>query len=210
MNRPVYKHKCRDLYLFVGPTGAWRVGPDTSTFRKTSLKNSRKPTPSTPPRSGWQYWDEEWLSDNTIKVGRANSRTIRDWSCDNETTQTPRPLTTTSPPTCCTTRRPKQRPEVLYLSSTGSSAWIIDYPMLFIKIKAMYNGYPIYGNAKGTYFLFVDDNKYWGISRSPGGFAELMWNSAWPTPSEPPSTGSQYKGRYGGWEQDQYISLTKY
>ena len=67
-NYPVYKHKCLDEYLFVGPNGNWRVGPDTSTFKGTHFKNPKKPTPDTPPRTGWQYWNKEWLDDDTITV----------------------------------------------------------------------------------------------------------------------------------------------
>ena len=78
-NYPVYKHSCLDEYLFVGPNGYWRVGPDTSTFKGTHFKNPKKPTPVSgvvPPRTGWQYWNEEWLDDNTIRVGRAGSGEI--------------------------------------------------------------------------------------------------------------------------------------
>ena len=80
-NYPVYKHKCLDEYLFVGPNGAWRVGPDTSTFKGTHFKNPKKPTPDTPPRSGWQYWNEEWLDDDTIKIEYAGSTFITKWTC---------------------------------------------------------------------------------------------------------------------------------
>ena len=80
-NYPVYKHKCLDEYLFVGPNGNWRVGPDTSTFKGTHFKNPQKPTPDTPPKTGWQYWNEEWLDDDTIKVGFSGSCFNADWKC---------------------------------------------------------------------------------------------------------------------------------
>ena len=78
---PVYKHSCLDVYLFVGPNGYWRVGPDTSTFKGTHFKNPKIPTPDTPPRTGWQYWNEEWLDDNTIRVHRAGSGEINQYTC---------------------------------------------------------------------------------------------------------------------------------
>ena len=80
-NYPVYKHKCLDEYLFVGPNGNWRVGPDTSTFKGTHFKNPQKPTPDTPPKTGWQFWNEEWLDDDTIKVGFSGSCFNADWKC---------------------------------------------------------------------------------------------------------------------------------
>ena len=80
-NFPVYKHKCLDVYLFVGPNGSWRVGPDTSTFKGTHFKNPQKPTPDTPPRTGWQYWNEEWVDDNTIKVEFSGADFNADWKC---------------------------------------------------------------------------------------------------------------------------------
>merc|ERR1719402_540317 len=82
-NFPVYKHKCLDVYLFVGPNGSWRVGPDTSTFKGTHFKNPEKPTPDTPPRSGWQYWNEEWVDDDTIRVGFSGANFNADWKCSS-------------------------------------------------------------------------------------------------------------------------------
>ena len=80
----MYKHSCLDVYLFVGPNGYWRVGPDTSTFKGTHFKHPQKPTPDTPPRSGWQYWNEEWLDDDTIRVGRAGSGEINQFGLNCE------------------------------------------------------------------------------------------------------------------------------
>ena len=78
----MYKHKCRDEYLFVAPDGRWRVGPDTSSFKGTGFKSSQKPAPDTPPRTGWQYWlDGEWLDDDTINVEHADGGL--DWPCDS-------------------------------------------------------------------------------------------------------------------------------
>ena len=82
-DHPVYKHKCLDVFLFVGPNGAWRVGPDTSTFKGSHFKYPQKPTPATPPRSGWQYWNEEWLDDDTIRIEHAGSDIIDGWTCDS-------------------------------------------------------------------------------------------------------------------------------
>ena len=65
---PVYQHSDGDQFLFVGPTGAWRVGPNIGSWKGTGLKNPEKPTPSTPPSTGWQYWTYRWVNDTTIKV----------------------------------------------------------------------------------------------------------------------------------------------
>ena len=80
-NYPVYKHKCQDEYLFVGPNDHWRVGPDTSTFKETHFKNSQNPTPDTPPRDGWQYWDGDWLDDDTINVKFSGAAFNANWTC---------------------------------------------------------------------------------------------------------------------------------
>ena len=79
---PVYKHKCQDEYLFVGPNGYWRVGPDTSTFKGTHFKNPQKPAPDSPPRHGWQYWlDGDWLDDDTINIEFSGATFNADWTC---------------------------------------------------------------------------------------------------------------------------------
>ena len=44
----------------------------------------QKPTPDTPPRTGWQYWNEEWLDDDTIRVGRAGSGEINQFGLNCE------------------------------------------------------------------------------------------------------------------------------
>jgi len=67
-NYPVYRHEDGDQFLFVGPTGAWRVGPNIKSWKGTGLKNPESPTPDTPPVTGWQYWDDSWVDDTCIQL----------------------------------------------------------------------------------------------------------------------------------------------
>ena len=62
----VIKDKIRQ-FLFMGPLGNWRVGPDTSTFTGSGLKNTQKS--ATPPETGWQYQHQgKWVHDNTMRA----------------------------------------------------------------------------------------------------------------------------------------------
>ena len=81
-DHPVYKHKCLDVYLFVGPDGSWRIGPDFTTYKKTSFKNPEQPATGNPPRTGWQYWDGKWMDDDdTIEVVDAGANISNRWDC---------------------------------------------------------------------------------------------------------------------------------
>ena len=54
-------------FLFVGPLGNWMVGPDTSTYKGSGLKNTQRSV--TPPRAGWQYQHQgRWVTDDTIRA----------------------------------------------------------------------------------------------------------------------------------------------
>ena len=65
---PVYKHVETETYVFVGPNGYWRVGPDTATWRGSLLKYPKKsPTPPNPPATGWNYWTFRWEEDADMK-----------------------------------------------------------------------------------------------------------------------------------------------
>ena len=65
-------------FLFVGPFGNWRVGPDTSTYKRSGLKNTKRS--ATPPRTGWQYHNQwRWVKDDAIRttlkaIGKENER----------------------------------------------------------------------------------------------------------------------------------------
>ena len=67
---PVYQQKINKLnqrqFLFVGPDKNWRVGPDTTTYEGTGLKNEQ--ASSLPPQTGWQYWKDNWINDDSIQV----------------------------------------------------------------------------------------------------------------------------------------------
>ena len=73
---PVYKKTDDERYLFLGPTGYWRIGPDTRTFKGSGLRFPEKnPTLPAPPFSGWQFWDGRWKDDFDIifdTTGRQN------------------------------------------------------------------------------------------------------------------------------------------
>ena len=65
---PVYKHVENEEYVFVGPNGYWRVGPDTTSWRGSHLKYPAHPTPDKPPSKGWNYWANKWEKDPHIQL----------------------------------------------------------------------------------------------------------------------------------------------
>ena len=54
-------------FLFVGPFGSWRIGPDTKGFTGSGLKNIHKS--ANPPTTGWQYRHRgKWIKDSSIEA----------------------------------------------------------------------------------------------------------------------------------------------
>ena len=67
-NLPVYKLMNDERYLFLGPAGYWRVGPDSRTYKGTGLKYPAKNPASYPPLTGWQFWNNGWRDDDQIAL----------------------------------------------------------------------------------------------------------------------------------------------
>ena len=68
---PVYEQNVNNnstkQFLFVGPLGNWRVGPDTSTYIGSGLTNSKR-SPS-PPKNGWKVQHQGiWFEDVTLRA----------------------------------------------------------------------------------------------------------------------------------------------
>merc|ERR1719397_145356 len=55
-------------YLFVGPNGCWRVGPDVTSYSGSVLKNPKK-NKKVPPKSGWLYYlNNKWNKDESLEL----------------------------------------------------------------------------------------------------------------------------------------------
>ena len=55
-------------YLFVGPEGRWRVGPDVASFSGSVLKHQQK-NAALPPKTGWLYYlDDNWTEDESLQL----------------------------------------------------------------------------------------------------------------------------------------------
>ena len=55
-------------YLFVGPDGRWRVGPDVTSYSGSVLKHTQK-NAKMPPKTGWLYYlNDEWNEDKLLQI----------------------------------------------------------------------------------------------------------------------------------------------
>ena len=55
-------------YLFVGPDGCWRVGPDVASYSGSVLKHPKKNS-KLPPKDGWLYYlDDKWNEAESLRV----------------------------------------------------------------------------------------------------------------------------------------------
>ena len=53
-------------FLFVGPDGRWRVGPDVTSYSGSVLKHPKK-NAAMLPTTGWMYYlDDSWLEDKSL------------------------------------------------------------------------------------------------------------------------------------------------
>jgi len=56
------------FFLFVGPGGCWRVGPDVASYSGSVLKHPKKNV-KTPPKSDWLYYlDNKWHKDEDLQL----------------------------------------------------------------------------------------------------------------------------------------------
>ena len=73
-------------FLFVGPDGRWRVGPDVASYSGSVLKHPKK-NARLPPKNGWLYYlDDKWKDAESlsltinIKDGRGKEEFVNHFS----------------------------------------------------------------------------------------------------------------------------------
>ena len=58
----------KQYFLFVGPDGCWRVGPDVSSYSGSVLKHPKK-NKNLPPKAGWLFYlDDKWNKDESLQL----------------------------------------------------------------------------------------------------------------------------------------------
>jgi len=197
-------------FLFVGPDGAWRIGPDITSYDGSVLKHPKprwEETPNLPPKSGWLYYlNNKWNQDDTL-LAIVNVKSVTD-TVEIKSKGDASPLAQVHPAI-------QEKDTVTIISKGDAGIHRKNRMGTYIKTSQQAQGRPVFKQAiqevgNNEYFLFVGPDGTWRVGPDINSYSGSLLKHPKPWREETPNLPPKYGWLYylnNKWNEDDSLQL---